>query len=303
MTIQLSENHLYLKDIKDTQLLEMVRKAPVPELSVYKTRDGSVLHYRYYPAKCLRIMVLLHGVSEDSKYLHFLAEYISTRGLAQVFVLDLRGYGTHPVRRGDITYIGQTEDDIADLLSQIKKEYPAANIILGGHSLGGGTAIRFAAGEYAGLVDAYLLLAPYIHPLAPTSRKDFSARMFRMHWSRIILLSILRTLGIRRLEHWRVFSNHRHPELCHGTETLHLTYRLAVSRLPRLRYFLDLKKLVKPTLVLVGSEDEFYYPGLYESLFNKHCDARTKLLEGHNHDGILFSMETYKEIENWLKQI
>jgi len=302
MAIELLERPDF-RDIKDIQLLKIIRNAQLPELTTYKARDGSLLHYRHYPAKCQRIVVLMHGVSEDSKYLHYIAEYISSRGLASVFVPDLRGYGTHPIRRGDINYIGQIEDDIADLLDWIKKESPGANIILGGHSLGGGTAIRFAAGKYAGQVDAYLLLAPYIHPLAPTSRKNYSAKMIRMHWGRLLLLCTLRTFGIRRFEHWRVFSNNRHPELCHGTETLRLTYRMAVSRLPRLRFSLDLKKLVKPTLILVGSEDEFFYPGLYEYLFNEHINARTMIFEGHNHDGILFSMKTYKEIEHWIKLI
>jgi non-heme chloroperoxidase len=290
-----------LKDIKSGQLLALVKNAPLPELAAYQARDGSSLHYRHYPAGCGRIMVLLHGVSEDSKYLHYLAEYIASRGLTEVFVLDLRGYGTHPIRRGDINYIGQTEDDIADLLYWLKQEYPEAQIILGGHSLGGGTAIRFAAGRYSDLVNAYLLLAPYVHPLAPTSRKLVAAKTLRLYWGRIWLLSLLRGFGIKRFEHWRVFANQRQPEACHGTETLHLSYRLAVSRLPRLRFTLDLQKLLKPTLVLVGSADEIFHSDLYKRLFPENGHTRTRILAGHNHDGILFSLDTFKEIEHWLK--
>lgn len=215
---------LDLKDIKDTQLLAMVKNARLPELSNYLARDGRPLHYRHYPAQSQRYLVLIHGVSEDSKYLHYLAEFISSRSLANVLVLDLRGYGAHPDHRGDIRYIGQIEDDIADLLSWIRQQNSDAVIILGGHSLGGGTSIRFAASKYANLVDAYLLLAPYIHPLAPTSRKNFSARSSHIKWGKIILLSTLRAFGIRRLEQWFVFTNNRPPELRHGTETLHLTY-------------------------------------------------------------------------------
>lgn len=60
--------------------------------------------------------------------------------------------------------------------------------------------------------------------------------------------------------------------------------------------------LVKPTLVLVGSDDELYYPDQYERLFKKYSKARIIQLEGHNHDGILFSSETYRAVEVWLEE-
>jgi pimeloyl-ACP methyl ester carboxylesterase len=182
----------------------------------------------------------------------------------------------------------------------IKKSHPKVQVLLGGHSLGGGTALRFASGKYAGLVEGYLLLAPYIHPLASTSRKDLPRKMVRLYWGRILLLNILRSLGIRRFEHWRVFSGYRQPELCHGSETLHLSYRLAVSRLPGLKFASDVKKIRKPTFVLVGGDDELFYSKLYENLFAGNKHIQTRILSGHNHDGILFSRQAYCEIEHWL---
>jgi alpha-beta hydrolase superfamily lysophospholipase len=87
-------------------------------------------------------MIILHGISEDSKYLSPLAEFVSSNRLANVYTPDLRGYGENPIRRGDVDYIGQIEDDLADLIVWIKSHNPGVNrIIMAGHSAGGGTVM------------------------------------------------------------------------------------------------------------------------------------------------------------------
>jgi len=126
----------------------------LPELQSFKARDDTELSYRHYPAQSDKVIILLHGSGWHSQYFLRLAEFISTEGLAQVYTPDLRGHGKTPVRRGDVDYIGQFEDDIADLIAVVRDDYPDAMLIVGGHSSGGGLAIRFAGSKYGQQVNA-----------------------------------------------------------------------------------------------------------------------------------------------------
>lgn len=228
-------------------------------------------------------MILIHGICEDGKYLHWIADYISSRNLAHVYTPDLRGYGQKPKRRGDIDYIGQIEDDLADLIQWIKGKHGGIKIILVGHSAGGGTAIRFAGGDYADEVSAYLLLAPAIGPTAPVVRKNRSdgyESYIQIQMPRIIDLALLNAIGIKNFNGKTVMSINKPADVRHGTETLQLSFRLLMSRMPRMKYENNLKAITKPALVLVGENDEVFLPDLYAPLFSRYNQAKTKIVAG-----------------------
>lgn len=50
---------------------------------------------------------------------HRLANQLSEHGW--VAVPDLRGHGVSPERRGDVDHIGQLEEDLADLIDQLRQ--------------------------------------------------------------------------------------------------------------------------------------------------------------------------------------
>ncbi len=77
-----------------------------------------------------------------------------------------------PGTRGDIAYIGQLEDDLADLVGEIRKTDPTAPLTLIGHSAGGGFALRVAASPIQNLFARTVLLAPYLGYDAPSSRAE-----------------------------------------------------------------------------------------------------------------------------------
>lgn len=283
--------------------MERVDQSMLPDSQSYLARDKCTLYYRHYPANTDQVMILLHGISEDGKYLHPLANMISTQNLAHVYTPDLRGYGNHPARRGDLDYIGQIEDDLADFIQWIKEKQPHTQIILAGHSAGGGTVIRFAGSKYAELISAYLLLAPAISPNAPTTRKSDSNGYVQVSMPKIICLSLLNLPGIRAFNHLPIININKPKELLHGTETLQLSYRLAMSRMPRMKYEKDLRKITQPALVLVGEEDELFHPEQFEPLLSQYTPAKTKIIAKANHDGILHNEETFKEVETWMKSL
>jgi alpha-beta hydrolase superfamily lysophospholipase len=101
-----------------------------------------------------------------------LAEAVASSGAARVYTPDLRGHGRCPQRRGDVDYINQLVDDLADLIDFIRHGHPETKIVLGGHSSGGGLALRFAGSQYGGRAKAYLLMAPFLKYNAPTTRPN-----------------------------------------------------------------------------------------------------------------------------------
>ena len=142
-----------------------------PDLSRFQARDGTWLAYRLYPATngaSDRIAILAHGSSASSIEMHPVATALAGAGVTAVAV-DIRGHGASGTR-GDIAYRGQLDDDLADLIAELRKAYPAARFSLIGHSAGGGFALRMAGGPLGDTFDRFVLLAPYLGYSAPTNR-------------------------------------------------------------------------------------------------------------------------------------
>jgi alpha-beta hydrolase superfamily lysophospholipase len=79
----------------------------------------------------------------------------------EVLVPDLRGHGPNPVRRGDIDYIGQLEDDLADLIAA--HNITGRPVYMVGHSSGGGLVVRFAGGPHGALLNKAVLMPALYH--------------------------------------------------------------------------------------------------------------------------------------------
>jgi non-heme chloroperoxidase len=83
----------------------------------YIARDGVSLPLRIYDSAAPANLILLHGSSAHGLYLSRLAVAIADAGVANVYTPDLRGHGAAPLRRGDIDYVDQLEDDLVDLMA------------------------------------------------------------------------------------------------------------------------------------------------------------------------------------------
>lgn len=274
----------------------------LPAIQTYEARDGRSLCYRHYRAHSNKIVILLHGISEDGQYLHPLADFISKRQLAQVVVPDLRGYGLHPIRRGDVEYVGQHDDDVEDLVRWIRSREPSPlTLIIAGHSGGGGNAVRLAAHRMSNEINAFLLLAPAIHPKAPINHQKDPGSTIHIQYSKMVFLSLLNVVGLRFLNKWIVMRNDKPLARRHGRETLELSYRLLLSRVPKSKYERYLQAMTQPTLVLVGEKEEVFIPGQYAPLFAQHNQAKVTLILDSDHDGILSNDGTFQEVESWLQ--
>ncbi|MBE7213793.1 lysophospholipase [Shewanella benthica] len=277
----------------------------MPTLQSYTARDGAQLDYRYYPSDSNKVLILLHGSGWHSQQFFPLAKYISEQGLGQVVTPDLRGHGVSPKRRGDIDYLGQFEDDLADLIGQLKQGSQLTSIIMGGHSSGGGLAIRFAGGEYGDLADAYLLLAPFIFYNAPTTRPN-AGGWAKPYTARIIGLSMLNNIGIHRFDYLTSIEFNMPESVRNGTETLVYSYRLNSSFAPR-DYTKDISAITQPLLLLAGSADETMFADKYQALISStlpdNDKAEVKVLPGISHMGIVVNPDVRPVIKQWLEGI
>jgi non-heme chloroperoxidase len=96
------------------------RQVDVGELPAprhFQARDGARLQYYAYPADPEKIAVLIHGSAGPGSSMHALAYSLRAAGVT-VYVPDVRGHGGSG-QRGDIDYIGQLDDDLADFVAQL----------------------------------------------------------------------------------------------------------------------------------------------------------------------------------------
>ncbi|MFH1208932.1 MAG: alpha/beta hydrolase [Candidatus Omnitrophota bacterium] len=111
----------------------------------FKSRDGTKIFYRFYPAPGARhTVIMLHGYGEHSgRYEKFPGKM--GRLSAQFAVMDFRGMGRSEGVRGDV---GSFEDYLGDITAFVehlrKKHSIPPKFILLGHSLGGLVAIHWA---------------------------------------------------------------------------------------------------------------------------------------------------------------
>jgi non-heme chloroperoxidase len=292
---------------KDVFDFASMRKPPTeinpPSLRRYPARDGEQLAYRLYDSTAERILIFIHGSSYHGGGYHALASAISLGGMAKVVLPNLRGHYQSGRRRGDVDYIGQFEDDLDDLIAFLRSdEHLDSPITLGGHSSGGGLAIRFAGGAHAGGVSSYLLLAPII-PLSKAVRSD-AGGWANLHWKRLYGLLALNAVGIHGFNGLPIIAFNKPAKYWDGTETLSYSYRLNASYHPRYAYDADIRALAANTLVMVGANDNAVDGEAVQKIMATDAPkAEMKILPGINHLGIYSDPATLGLVAAWMRSL
>jgi alpha-beta hydrolase superfamily lysophospholipase len=275
-----------------------------PSVRRYQARDGEELAFRFYPSTAARILIFIHGSSYHGGGYHALAAALSLGGAAQVVLPNLRGHYLSGRHRGDVEYIGQLEDDIVDLVRFLRAEHHDGPITLGGHSSGGGLAIRFAGGGHADTgIASYLLLSPII-PRAPSVRGGTAGGWANLYWRRLFGLLALNAIGIHGFDGLPIVDFNKPPKFWDGTETLTYSYRLNVSYHPRHDYRNDIKALGDNTLVLVGANDEAVDGEALRALIAADAPgAKTMIPSGVSHLGLYSDPAALDAIATWLHSL
>jgi non-heme chloroperoxidase len=226
-------------------------KSDFPAPRQFQARDGSSLQYRAYPAAPDKVAILIHGSAFPGTSMHALAEALRAAGVT-VYVPDIRGHGGSG-RRGDIDYVGQIDDDLADFVAQLGPAKSGESRTLVGFSAGAGFAIRFAGGPDGLLFDRYVFLAPIL-PGSPTLRPR-SGGWVSVSVPRVVTIASLDSVGIHAFDGYLVINYAIPPELSRWV-TASYSYRLMMNFGAGSGHEIYLKNIRRPAAILVGSADE-----------------------------------------------
>jgi pimeloyl-ACP methyl ester carboxylesterase len=273
-----------------------VDMSTLPAVERFLARDGTALGFRHYPAggpSTGRVAIVVHGSSGSSgNNIHALSFALAQRGV-ESYALDIRGHGVSGTR-GDIAYIGQLEDDLADFVGEIRKVNPAAPLTLIGHSAGGGFALRVAGSPIQNLFARTVLLAPYLGYTAPTNQPN-SGGWANADLPRILALMALRGIGI---------------DCCEALPTVAFAVppnsaeRLVPAYSDRLRFNFgthrdfrtDLAAATRPLTIYSGAEDELMISSNYAEAVHGFPRANVRLIEGVDHMGIVSAARAVSEL-------
>jgi alpha-beta hydrolase superfamily lysophospholipase len=263
-----------------------VDRSDMPQLQRFQARDGTVLAYREYPAAQVttdRIAILIHGSSGSSSSVHALARALAARGVT-TYAPDIRGHGASG-SRGDIGYIGQLEDDLEDLVAEIRKAHPNAPLVLIGHSAGGGFALRVAGSPIQQLFQRTILLAPYLGYDANTNRPN-SGGWANADIPRIIALHLLRRAGVTCCQELPAvaFAVPPHSE---KVQTAVYSYRLVSNFGVKGNYRDNLAAARGPVTIMAGAADELMLASNYRAAVAEFPTVDVRLLDGVNHMAIV----------------
>jgi len=271
----------------------------LPPISRYQARDGAMLAYRAYPGIQEQVMILIHGSAGQSPLMHAMAQSIQRAG-ATVYTLDIRGHGGSG-RRGDIDYIGQLDDDLADFVRYVRPAQPKAVYTLAGFSAGGAFTLRIAGGRYGDLFNRYIAISPaltYPNGVARSNSGGWATASVR----RIAGLMALNWFGIHRFDGLNVVRFAAPSDDPFFTRAY--SYRLAMNFSPGLDYLSALARVKKPIAVISGADDEQFYSERYAPLLRPvKPDILIWIVPGVGHVGATIAPPMLEAVERIFKTL
>jgi non-heme chloroperoxidase len=277
--------------------------AGLPPITRYKARDGAALSYRLYEGGHAQVAVLIHGSAGSSYDMHRMAEALLQTGVT-VYVPDLRGHGAN-YPHGDIAYLGQLDDDMADFMTAVHPQYKNAKWTLVGFSSGGGFALRIAGRDPGSEFDRFVFLSPYLRYNAPTVRPASPGEKaspehnvwYSVSIKRIVGLSIFNSFGIHSFDGLPVLAFPVPTDI--EATSARYSFRLEENFQPRSDYKADIQAVRKPAQVFVGGQDELYLPEKFAEVFDQgRSDIPVTIVPGMGHSDMITKPEAITVVVN-----
>lgn len=265
-------------------------------------KDGKKLVANRFPKESNSTIVLVHGVGSSSFLYNKTAGLLQEATQAEVYSIDLRGHGMSEGIAGDVDYIDQYADDLADIILALRKTKPKDKIIIAGHSMGGGITLRFAMNKDNPSIDGFLFFAPLLGQNSPTipktSTSDTTEAFLKFHTPRYIGLKMMNAIQNHEYDSLHVlFLN-----LPESTPLRKYTFRANESMAPE-DYKAGLKAIKKPMLTVVGSNDEAFIAKEFINAINKNSKGKVIMIEGATHNGIRHNTQAMVAIKEWFGKL
>lgn len=270
---------------------------------VMQTEGGISLKASRYGQSDTTVIIYMHGIATDRNDLHRSAMLLQDATHAEVITYDHRGHGDSGGNRHDVEYIGQYEDDLRDIILVLKEQVPDRNVIVAGHSMGGGVAMRYALKKDVPSPDAYLLFAPNFGE-GPTQRtgededetvSEDMSEFVEFDVKRMIGQIMLNSIGVSFMDHLPIMYFNHWPDM------LSYSYRAVLSAQPIRPNTSDkaLQAVNVPLLVVIGSDDEQFIAENYPPFVGENSGGRVTVIDGATHTSILTAQAGFEAISNW----
>jgi len=277
------------------------------ETTVFSSRDGEMLHASRFGSDADTTIIFLHGIASTSDALVNGALLLHQATGAEVITPDYRGHGRSSGRPYDVDYIGQYEDDLEDMIAAVLASNPSERVIIAGHSMGGGVAMRYALKDNAPVPTAYLLLAPNFGE-GPAQRSgedmdpdqaDEAASFVHFDVRRMIGLIMLNSIGVTWLNQLPIMYFNVPPAV------IEYSYRSVMSAQPIRPHTSDkaLQAVTVPLLVVVGSDDEIFDVSAFPEFIRANSDGETIILPGLTHSSIYSDPATFEVVGEWYQSL
>ncbi len=264
----------------------------------FALRDGGWITARQTgPDAADDVILLVHGIAAAGKRWVNPAGLMSEASGARVIAVDLRGHGGSSGARYHVDRIGQYEDDIAEVIEQLRLDAPTVRVWLAGHSMGGGIVLRYALKPGHPAVAGYILLAPVFGPGPTAPAAPVPDAPLWIDQARITALILLNRARIRQLNHLSVAQVNAPPE--------YPAYSFAALAsglpLPPATPADALGAMERPFLIVAGIDDAVIRAEGYREVAGDLPHGRIELLSGLGHDNLLNAAETHRIIASWIE--
>ena len=270
----------------------------------FTVRDNKKIFAYRFVKQSDNTIILIHGVGSNAYMYNKTAGLLQEATQAEVYAIDLRGHGQSEGKIGDVEYINQYADDLADIIIIVRKEKPNGKIIIAGHSMGGGIALRYAMEKRNEQPDGFLLFAPHIGrnspaiPLGQATKVKAEEPFMKIHIERIIGLTLLNEIDIHDYDSLPVlFFNF--PE---AVPLKKYSHRANISMTPD-DYVAGLKAVNKPMLVLMGSEDEAFSATATKEAILKNSNGEIQIIDKASHNGVRHNPQSFTFIKDWFSKL
>lgn len=274
------------------------------ETRIFTVRDSKQIFAYRFPNQSENTILFIHGVGSSAYLYNKTAGLLQEATQAEIYAIDLRGHGQSDGNSGDVDYINQYADDLADIINKIRKEKPNGKIIIAGHSMGDGIALRYAMEKQYQQPDGILLFAPLIghnspaFPQGQATEKIAEEPFIKIHIERIIGLTMLNEIGNHEYDSLPVlFFN-----LPESVPLRKYSHRANKSMTPD-DYVAGLNAVNKPMLVLMGSEDEAFSSEATEKAFWEYSKGEFHIIDKATHNGVRHNTQSFAFIKDWFSKL
>jgi len=282
--------------------LSAIDAADLPKVSFLSLSDDYRLGYRHYTGRSNVHVILVHGAGCFGDQLHTTARQIAQSNHANVYTLNLRGHGHSDGERGHaVDYHEQLVDDVAEFIAAVRARDSCAQIVLAGHSAGGGVVLAVSRETVRSELSGIVFLAPYVGLGSNTIRPHFGGWVKVRPWAvRAIMLANL--LGIKRYNH-RTIADFNVEACLHDRRFVRSWSFNTVQAFGPGRWLAKTTPIPPelPVLLITGAADECFDQSRYQAAFEilaPHAECPNVGASGHW--GILVHPLALTAFTGWL---